>query len=48
MRAVVFFATEEDLRQGSAALDAMSPADELSVRRTSVETFEVLVQQQPS
>ena len=46
MRSVVFFATEEDLRQGSATLDAMSPPDDLSVRRTNVETFEVLVQQQ--
>jgi len=46
MRAVVFFATEEDLRKGSAALNEMNPPEDLSVRRTNVETFEVLVQQQ--
>jgi hypothetical protein len=46
MRVVIFFATEDDLRQGSAALDAMSPDESLSVRRTNVETFELLVQQQ--
>ena len=46
MRAVVFFATEDDLRQGSAVLDAMNPPEDSSLRRTNVETFEVLVQQQ--
>ncbi|HEX3455957.1 MAG TPA: hypothetical protein VHS03_15140 [Gaiellaceae bacterium] len=46
MRAVVFFATEEDLQQGSAALDAMSPPEDSGMRRTNVETFEVLVQLQ--
>ena len=46
LRSVVFFATEEDLRQGTAALDAMSPPGDLNVRRTNVETFELLVQQQ--
>jgi hypothetical protein len=46
MRAVVFFATEDDLRQGSAVLDAMNPPEDSSLRRTNVETFEVLVQLQ--
>jgi hypothetical protein len=46
LRAVVFFATEEDLQQGSAALDAMSPAEDSGMRRTNVETFEILVQLQ--
>jgi hypothetical protein len=46
LRAVVFFATEADLRTGSAALDAMSPPEDSGMRRTNVETFEVLVQLQ--
>jgi hypothetical protein len=46
MRVVIFFATEDDLRQGSATLDAMSPDENVSMRRTNVETFEVLVQLQ--
>jgi hypothetical protein len=46
MRVVVFFATEEDLDAGSATLDAMSPREDMSIRRTNVETFELLVQQQ--
>jgi hypothetical protein len=45
MRAVVFFANEDDLRKGSATLDAMDPPDDLTIRRTNVETFEVLVEQ---
>jgi hypothetical protein len=46
LRAVVFFATEEDLQTGSAALEAMSPPEDSGMRRTNVETFEVLVQLQ--
>ena len=46
LRAVVFFATEADLQQGSAALDAMNPGDDSGMRRTNVETFELLVQLQ--
>jgi hypothetical protein len=46
MRVVVFFATKEDLDAGSATLDAMSPREDMSMRRTNVETFELLVQQQ--
>jgi hypothetical protein len=46
LRAVVFFATEDDLQRGSAALDAMSPPDDSGMRRTNVETFEILVQLQ--
>jgi hypothetical protein len=46
MRAVVFFATEEDLRKGSETLDSMSPPEDMNLRRTNVDTFEILVQQQ--
>ena len=42
--AIVLFETEEDLRQGDAALNEMNPTggDEVG-RRTSVETYEVAV-----
>jgi hypothetical protein len=46
LRVVTFFDTADDLRQGSETLDGMSPADDASMRRVSVETFEVLVQRQ--
>ena len=46
MRVVVFFDSEEDLRKGSETLDSMSPREDLSLRRTNVETFELLVQMQ--
>ena len=38
------FASEEDLRQGSAMLEAMSPPDVGNIRRVSVEQYEVLVE----
>jgi len=41
------FASEEDLRVGSAALEAMSPADSGSnMQRTGVETYEVVYEMQ--
>jgi hypothetical protein len=41
------FASEEDLRVGSAALEAMSPADSgSSMQRTGVETYEVVLEMQ--
>jgi hypothetical protein len=46
MRVVVFFDTEEALQAGNAILDQMNPPDDLTVRRTNVDLFEVLVQQQ--
>ena len=38
------FASEEDLRQGSAALEAMSPPDVGNIRRVSVDQYEVLLE----
>ncbi len=40
----MFFDTEEDLRRGDEALNAMNP--EGSVRRTSVEMYEVAIDQE--
>ena len=41
---VMFFDTEEDMRRGDEALNAMNP--EGSARRTSVEMYEVAIDQQ--
>jgi hypothetical protein len=41
---ITLFETEDDLRQGSAALEGMSPPTGALGRRTSVETFEVPLQ----
>ena len=46
LRVVIFFESEEDLRQGSATLDTMSPPEGAQIRRVGVETFEVLLQRQ--
>ena len=44
--AIVLFETEDDLRQGHATLNEMSPpADLATVARRSVEMFEVAVHQ---
>jgi hypothetical protein len=43
---VVGFDSEEDLRQGSAALDAMSPPSGANMRRLSVEMYDVLLERQ--
>lgn len=42
----VRFGSEEDLRTGSAALDAMNPPDVGSRRRVSVETYEVVLERE--
>jgi hypothetical protein len=41
---ISLFATEEDLRQGSATLEAMSPPGDGFGRRTSVDVYEVAVE----
>jgi hypothetical protein len=38
---VTLFESEEDLRRGDEALNAMSPAVEAGQRRSSVEIYEV-------
>jgi hypothetical protein len=38
------FGSEEDLRKGSAALEAMSPPDVGNIRRVSVEQYEVVLE----
>ena len=42
--AVTLFETEDDLREGSATLEGMSPPTGALGRRTSVETFDVPLQ----
>ncbi len=44
LRTVVRFGSEEDLRAGSATLDAMSPPPDSNMRRTSVEQWEVVLE----
>ena len=41
--AIALFATEEDLRKGDEALNAMSPPTDDGGKRTSVETYEVAI-----
>jgi hypothetical protein len=45
-RVVVRFGSEEDLRQGSATLDSMSPPADASMRRVSVEAYEIVLERQ--
>lgn len=40
------FGSEEDLRTGSATLDAMSPPADVNMRRVSVEEFEIVLERQ--
>ncbi len=40
------FASEADLRTGSATLDAMTPPDGGAIRRVSVNTYEVALERQ--
>ena len=42
----VRFGSEEDLRKGAAALEAMSPPEAGSMRRVSVAEYEVVVERQ--
>ena len=46
LRTVVRFGSEDDLRKGSEVLDAMSPPEDLNMRRVSVEEFEVVLERQ--
>lgn len=41
--AIVLFETEEDMRQGDATLNSMSPPDDGMGRRVSVDFYEVAV-----
>ena len=41
--AIALFESEEDLRKGDEALNAMTPSDDGSGRRTSVEMYEVSI-----
>jgi hypothetical protein len=43
MLGISLFETEEDLRKGDEALNAMNPPTDAVGRRTSVETYEVAV-----
>lgn len=40
------FGSEEDLRKGAATLEAMSPPDVGSMRRVSVDSYEVVLERQ--
>ncbi len=42
----VRFASEEDLRKGAAALEAMSPPDAGRIRRVAVDEYEVVLERQ--
>ena len=42
----VRFGSEEDLRKGAEALEAMSPPDVGSIRRVSVDAYEVVLERQ--
>jgi hypothetical protein len=44
-RVITRFGSEEDLRKGSEILDAMSPPGDANMRRLSVESFEVLLEE---
>jgi hypothetical protein len=46
IRVVVRFGSEDDLRRGSATLDAMNPPEGAQMRRVSVESFEVVLERQ--
>lgn len=41
MVAIVFFETEDDLRQGDATLNEMSPPEDSGASRSGVEMYEV-------
>jgi hypothetical protein len=42
----VRFGSEEDLRKGAEAFEAMSPPDAGSMRRVSVDSYEVVLERQ--
>jgi hypothetical protein len=45
-RIVVRFDSEENLRTGSATLDAMEPPTDANMRRISIEKFEIVLERQ--
>jgi hypothetical protein len=44
VRVVARFGSEDDLRKGSETLDAMNPPPDANMRRTAVETYEVVLE----
>jgi hypothetical protein len=46
VRTVVRFGSEEDLRKGSEALEAMTRPENINVRRVSVESFQIELERQ--
>ena len=44
----VRFGSEEDLRKGAEAFEAMSPPEAGSMRRVSVDSYEVVLEREPS
>ncbi len=44
----VRFASKEDLEKGAAALEAMSPPEGGSIRRTAVDVYEVVLERSAS
>jgi hypothetical protein len=42
----VRFGSEEDMRQGAATLESMSPPDTGSIRRVAVDAYEVVLEMQ--
>ena len=46
LRVVARFGSEEDLKAGSKVLDAMNPPADSSMRRVSVEAYEVVLERQ--
>jgi hypothetical protein len=43
VRVVIFFSSEEDLRQASKTLDGMNPPEDARMRRTSVDAFKLVL-----
>lgn len=44
---IIFFDSEEALKRGDEVLNNMSPGDESGAKRTSVDFYEVPIQQMP-
>jgi hypothetical protein len=40
------FASEQDLRTGDAALNALNPPNDTNIRRVSLDTYEVALERQ--
>jgi hypothetical protein len=41
------FGSEEDLRKGAEALEGMNPPADTNIRRTSVDSYEVVLEREP-